>query len=42
MLIWAANESYEPVDFREIAPAASFENMYKGDMEAFLVGDLGR
>ena len=42
MLIRSANGTYEFVDFRETAPAASSENMYQEDAEASLVGGLAR
>lgn len=42
MLIRSANGTYESVDFRETAPAASFENIYQDDAEASLVSGLAR
>ncbi|KAH0564831.1 hypothetical protein GP486_001779 [Trichoglossum hirsutum] len=40
MLVRAPNGSYEFIDFRETAPAAAFEDMYKNNVEASLVGGL--
>ncbi|KAG5924305.1 hypothetical protein E4U42_004696 [Claviceps africana] len=40
LLLRAANGSYESVDFRESAPGAAFENMYKGNVNASLFSGL--
>lgn len=40
MLVRAANGSYEFIDFRETAPAAAFEDMYKNNEAASLEGGL--
>ena len=40
MLVRAPNGTYEFIDFRETAPAASFEDMYKNNEEASLEGGL--
>jgi len=40
MIVRSANGSYEFIDFRETAPAAAFENMYKNNEDASLVGGL--
>ena len=42
MLVRSANGSYEFIDFRETAPAASFEDMYKDNVNASLYGGLAR
>ncbi|KAI4124462.1 MAG: hypothetical protein LQ347_005721, partial [Umbilicaria vellea] len=42
MLIQSSNGSYESVDFRETAPAAAFENMYKGNVNGSVIGGLTR
>ncbi len=42
MLIRGSNGSYEFVDFRETAPAASFEAMYNNNVEASISGGLAR
>lgn len=42
MLLRAANGSYEFIDFRETAPAAAFEDMYKGNANASMYGGLAR
>ena len=42
MLVRGSNGSYEFVDFREMAPAAAFEDMYEGDVEASIYGGLAR
>ncbi|KAF2105154.1 gamma-glutamyltranspeptidase [Lophiotrema nucula] len=39
-LVRAPNGTYEFVDFRESAPAASFENMYDKDVNASILGGL--
>lgn len=38
----ASNGSYEFIDFRETAPAAAFEEMYKDNLDASLYGGLAR
>jgi gamma-glutamyltranspeptidase/glutathione hydrolase len=40
MLVRAPNGSYEFIDFRETAPAASFEDMYKNNEQASITGGL--
>ncbi|KAH7073018.1 gamma-glutamyltranspeptidase-like protein [Paraphoma chrysanthemicola] len=40
MLVRAPNGSYEFIDFRETAPAAAFEDMYKNNTQASLTGGL--
>ncbi|KAF2877824.1 nucleophile aminohydrolase [Massariosphaeria phaeospora] len=40
MLVRSANGSYEFIDFRETAPAASFEDMYKNNEIASMEGGL--
>jgi len=42
MLVRGSNGSYEFVDFREMAPAAAFEDMYEDDVEASIYGGLAR
>lgn len=40
MLVRAPNGSYEFIDFRETAPAAAFEDMYKNNVNASIEGGL--
>jgi gamma-glutamyltranspeptidase/glutathione hydrolase len=40
MLVRAPNGSYEFIDFRETAPAAAFEDMYKNNEQASITGGL--
>lgn len=40
MVVRAPNNSYEFIDFRETAPAAAFENMFKGNTDASVRGGL--
>jgi gamma-glutamyltranspeptidase/glutathione hydrolase len=40
MLVRSSNGSYEYIDFRETAPAAAFEDMYKNNVNASLYGGL--
>ena len=40
MLARAPNGSYEFIDFRETAPAAAFQDMYKGNINASIYGGL--
>lgn len=40
MLVHAADGSFESIDFRETAPAASFEDMYKNNTRASVLGGL--
>ncbi|KAG6003930.1 hypothetical protein E4U21_001609 [Claviceps maximensis] len=40
LLLRTTNGSFESVDFRESAPAAAFEDMYKGNVNASLFGGL--
>lgn len=42
MLIRASNGSYEFVDFRETAPAAAFQDMFKGNIDASETTGLAR
>ncbi|POR32038.1 Gamma-glutamyltranspeptidase 1 [Tolypocladium paradoxum] len=40
MVVRASNGTYEFVDFRETAPAAAFEDMYKNNTDASIFGGL--
>ncbi|KAI2702137.1 transcriptional regulator family: Fungal Specific TF [Penicillium roqueforti] len=40
MLVRSAKGDYEFIDFRETAPAAAFEDMYKGNEDASIYGGL--
>jgi gamma-glutamyltranspeptidase len=40
MLVRGITGSYEFIDFRETAPAAAYEDMYKNNINASLYGDL--
>jgi gamma-glutamyltranspeptidase/glutathione hydrolase len=40
MLVRAPNGTYEFIDFRETAPAAAFEDMYKNNVDASIKGGL--
>ncbi|KAL3953267.1 hypothetical protein ACCO45_013210 [Purpureocillium lilacinum] len=40
MLLRTSNGTYEFVDFRETAPAAAFEDMYKNNTQASILGGL--
>ncbi|RVX73408.1 hypothetical protein B0A52_03050 [Exophiala mesophila] len=40
MIVRAANGTYEFIDFRETAPAAAFEDMYKNNTQASIFGGL--
>ncbi|PVI00281.1 gamma-glutamyltranspeptidase 1 precursor [Periconia macrospinosa] len=40
MIVRSANGTYEFIDFRETAPAAAFENMYKNNEQASITGGL--
>lgn len=42
MLVRSKKGQYEFIDFRETAPAAAFENMYKDNVQASLTGGLAR
>lgn len=42
MLVRSPNGSYEFIDFRETAPAASFENMFQGNVNGSIYGGLAR
>ena len=42
VLVRAPNGTYEAIDFRETAPAAAFEDMYKGNVEGSVFGGLAR
>lgn len=39
-LVRDADGNYETIDFREAAPAAAFEDMYKGNLNGAVVGGL--
>ncbi|KUI53213.1 Gamma-glutamyltranspeptidase 1 [Cytospora mali] len=39
-LVRGADGSYETIDYREAAPAASFEDMFKGDLQSAVWGGL--
>lgn len=38
----SSNGSYESIDFREMAPGAAFEHMYRGDVNGSVSGGLAR
>jgi len=42
MLVRSSNGSYEFIDFRETAPAAAFQDMYKNNTAASIYGGLAR
>jgi gamma-glutamyltranspeptidase/glutathione hydrolase len=42
LLVRSSTGSYEFVDFRETAPAAAFEEMYRNNIEASMLGGLAR
>ena len=42
MLIHSPDGSFEAVDFREMAPAAAFEDMFKNNTRASEVGGSAR
>ena len=42
VLVRAPNGTYESIDFRETAPAAAFEEMYKNNVEGSVIGGLAR
>lgn len=42
MLVRSSNGSYEFIDFRETAPAAAFQDMYKNNTNASISGGLAR
>ena len=42
MLVRASNGTYEVIDFRETAPSAAFEDMYKDNIEGSVTGGLAR
>jgi gamma-glutamyltranspeptidase/glutathione hydrolase len=42
MLVRSPNGSYEFIDFRETAPAAAFEDMFKNDTDTGVYGGLAR
>ena len=42
MLVRSSSGSYELIDFRETAPAAASEDMYKNNINASLYGGLAR
>lgn len=42
MLVRAPNGSFEYVDFRETAPAAAFEDMFRDNINGSVYGGLAR
>lgn len=42
LLVRSSAGSYEFVDFRETAPAAAFEEMYRNNTDASIYGGLAR
>lgn len=42
MLVRAPNGTYEHVDFRESAPAAAYEDMYRDNVDGSIFGGLAR
>ena len=42
MLVRAPKGTYEVIDFRETAPAAAFEDMYKNNINGSVFGGLAR
>ena len=42
MIVRSSNGSYEFIDFRETAPAAAFQDMYKNNTNASIFGGLAR
>jgi gamma-glutamyltranspeptidase/glutathione hydrolase len=42
MLVRSPNGSYEFIDFREVAPAAAFQDMYVNNSSSSLYGGLAR
>ncbi len=42
VLVRSPNGTYEAIDFRETAPAAAFEDMYKNNVEGSVYGGLAR
>ena len=42
MLVRSPNGTFEYIDFRETAPAAAFQDMYKNNTDASLYGGLAR
>lgn len=42
MIVRGSDGKYEFIDFRETAPAAAFEDMYKNNTDASLYGGLAR
>lgn len=41
-MIRSSNGSYESVDFRETAPEAAFEDMFKNNINGSIFGGLAR
>ena len=39
-IVRSPNGSYEVIDFREAAPAAAYENMFKGNRQGAITGGL--
>lgn len=42
MLVRSSNGTYEVIDFRETAPAAAHENMFKDNIRGSMFGGLAR
>ena len=42
MLIRSSNGSFEFIDFRETAPSAAYQDMYKDNVNASIYGGLAR
>ena len=42
MLVGGSNGTYEFIDFRETAPGAAFQDMYKNNTNASIFGGLAR
>ena len=42
LLVRNSSGTYEFIDFRETAPAAAFEDMYKDNVNASIYGGLAR
>lgn len=42
LLVKSPNNTFEFIDFREAAPAAAFENMFKNNTDGSTTGGLAR
>ena len=42
MLVRSSNGTYEVIDFREAAPAAAYEDMYRNNTNGSVIGGLAR